>query len=236
MILIFWREARQCGILGRMAETKKGSFIVVDGGDGAGKDTQIARIKNFFCGPVDILFTREPGGTAIGKQLRKVLLSSENTALSPETELLLFSAARAQFMKEIVIPALKAGRNVVTNRFDSSTAAYQIYGRQRNYLHPLFTSINALALTDAETGTIYRPDLYILLDVLPKTGIIRKRNIPEEELRFEREPMDFHERVRVGFRAFLEREHKERHAVIDANRDASAVWRDVKVCLAPFFL
>src|SRR3989344_5996221 len=177
-------EARQCGILGAMTEHKKGAFIVIDGGDGAGKDTQIARIKNFFCGPVDVLFTREPGGTAIGKQLRKVLLSSENTALSPETELLLFSAARAQFMKEIVIPALKAGRNVVTNRFDSSTAAYQIYGRQRAHLRPLFASINALALTDATTGTIYRPDLYILLDVLPKTGIIRKKKIPEKEWGF----------------------------------------------------
>lgn len=219
-----------------MVETKKGTFIVIDGGDGAGKDTQIERVKNFFCGPVDVLFTREPGGTAIGKQLRKVLLASENTHLSPEAELLLFSAARAQFMKELVIPALKAGRHVVTNRFDSSTAAYQIYGRRREHLLPLFTSINALALTDSETGVIHRPDMYVLLDIDPKTGIMRKKNIPEEELRFEREPLDFHERVRAGFRAFLQGEHKERHVVIDANRSASAVWRDVKVCLAPFFL
>lgn len=219
-----------------MAETKKGTFIVIDGGDGAGKDTQIERVKNFFCGPVDILFTREPGGTAIGKQLRKVLLASENTHLSPEAELLLFSAARAQFMKELVIPALKAGRHVVTNRFDSSTAAYQIYGRRREYLLPLFASINALALSDSETRVVYRPDMYILLDVDPKIGIMRKKNIPEEELRFEREPLDFHERVRAGFHAFLSKEHPERHAVVDAGRDESSVWREVKVRLAPFFL
>lgn len=219
-----------------MAEPKRGTFIVIDGGDGAGKDTQIECVKNFFCGPVDVLFTREPGGTAIGKQLRKVLLSSENTALSPEAEILLFSAARAQFMKELVIPALKAGRHVVTNRFDSSTVAYQIYGRRREHLLPLFASINALALTDSETGVLYRPNMYVLLDVDAHTGVARKKNIPEEELRFEREPLDFHERVRAGFRSFLEREHAERHAIIDANRSASAVWRDVKVCLAPFFL
>ena len=207
---------------------KRGTFIALDGGEGGGKDTQIARIRELLKDIPDVVYTREPGGTEIGQALRQILLSSAHERMTVETEIFLFCAARAQLMKEVVIPALKDGKTVISNRFDAGTAAYQIYGRQRMPLWHVFRTINTLAITDHDTGKEFRPDRYILLDVDSRVGLLRKQNIPEEITRFERAPLDFHERVRAGFRTYLLREYRNSHVVVDANRIAEEVWSDVK--------
>ena len=109
----------------------KGLFVVIEGGEGTGKDTQIDLLKEKFAGREDVVFTREPGGTIVGEKIREVLLAKGSGPISVETELLLFLAARAQIVREIVAPALCAGKMVISNRFGLSTAAYQIYGRER---------------------------------------------------------------------------------------------------------
>ena len=207
---------------------QRGVFIVLDGGEGGGKDTHIERVKSLLSHVSAVIYTREPGGTEIGRAIRAILLSTHNTAMAPETELLLFCAARAQLMREVVIPALKKGTTVVSNRFDAGTAAYQIYGRERHHLDGIFRTVNTLAVTDGETGETFRPSHYFLLDVEPRTGLARKRNGPEELTRFEHEALDFHTRVRDGFRAYLAAEYPDTHAVIDANRTIEEVWSEVK--------
>ena len=214
---------------------KRGIFIAIEGGDGAGKDTQIERIKSFFGASRDILSTSSLGGTSLGRAFREVILSPKHTAVTPETELLLFCAARAQLMNEIVIPALKEGQTVITNRFDGATAAYQIYGRKREHLYEVFKTINTLALTDDETGLVFAPDAYILLDVAPEIGIARKSGKTEGLDRIEAETPGFHKRVRRGFKTCLRQEHSGRHSIINANREVDAVWEDMKKHLERIF-
>src|SRR3989344_6422130 len=108
----------------------KGTFIVIEGGDGAGKDTQIELLKKEFNGP-EFVYTREPGGTALGKVLREMLLHESYGALPLLTEVFLFLADRAQHAAEVVVPALKKGKTVISNRSWISMVAYQLHGRDR---------------------------------------------------------------------------------------------------------
>lgn len=169
---------------------KKGKFIVFEGGDGAGKDTQIEFVKKDF---PDFVFVHDPGGTELGEKLRAVLLSKDQVDISPKAELLLFLASRAQTLKEIIIPALDEGKTVVSNRFWLSTVAYQIYGRERledlDFLNTMYTFI---------VGE-YSPDLYILLDVDPEIGLQRVSDRPDENTRFDDEKLDFHRRTKEGY-------------------------------------
>lgn len=195
-----------------------GKFIVIEGGEGSGKDTQIALLKKHF-GEKDFVFTREPGGTKMGENIRNVLLSTDAPAVDERAELLLFLAARAELAGKIITPALAAGKNVISNRFGLSTLAYQVYGRQHPEYLPLIEQFNQLVLADC------RPDAYILLDLPPQVGLERVRTRPDKVTRFDEEAVAFHERVREGYLKHVEDTGKA--IVVDASRPVEEVWHDV---------
>ena len=110
---------------------KRGIFISIEGSDGSGKSTQLSYIKEYFkYHNLDAVFTREPGGTAIGEKIRNIILDNENSEMFPLTEAMLYAAARAQHVRELIVPTLERGRHVVCDRFVDSSIAYQGYGRE----------------------------------------------------------------------------------------------------------
>jgi len=186
--------------------TERGLFITFEGGEGSGKSTQLqalaARVRGYGIEPV---VCREPGGTAFGERLRPALLDSESP-VSPYAELLVFAAARAQLVGEVIRPALEMGALVLCDRFADSTVAYQRYGRGLDA--GLVASINAAATQGLA------PDLTILLDIPPIEGLARAG---AEHDYIEREALEFHERVRAGYRA-LAAADPARWLVLDATR------------------
>ncbi len=195
----------------------RGKFIVIEGGDGAGKDTQIAFIRRHF-GTKRFVYTRDPGGTTLGAKLRAMLQYTRD--LADETELFLLMAARAQVAHQAIEPALAKGKNVISNRFDLSTYAYQIYGRERKDQAGFVRKMSELARRAAV------PDLVILLDVPPEVGLERSHRRAQRINRFEKEALAFHKRVRAGYLASVRRFKKVE--IIDANRPPEAVWADVE--------
>ncbi len=173
-------------------------FITFEGIEGTGKSTQIKLLKNFLEEKgKEVLLTLEPGGSRIGRELRKMLLHLESKDLTGETELFLYLADRSQHMSQVILPAIKEGKAVISDRFADSTVAYQGYGRG---LDPkLLHQLNEVAVTGIW------PDLTILLDIDPELGLKRAmtRNIQEnktwEEGRFEAESISFHTKVREGY-------------------------------------
>jgi dTMP kinase len=207
----------------------RGLFVTLEGGEGAGKSLQAralaARLEREGRA---VTLTREPGGTALGERLRAIALdlSGEGTPLDPLAETLLFVAARAQLVNEVIAPALERGEAVVCDRFADSTLAYQGFGRGVD--RELIERLNAAATRGL------RPDLTVLLDVPAQTGLARTG---EQGLadRFGREDALFHGRVRGGYRALAARE-PERWLAIDATQPVEAVtdaiWRRVAELLA----
>ncbi len=183
-------------------------FITFEGPEGCGKTTQARRLAAALeerGRPV--LLTREPGGTPIAEQVRAVLLASENVAMLPETELLLYLAARAQHTAEVIRPALLAEIIVLCDRYSDSTLAYQGFG------HGL--PLAAVERMDAFATGDLRPDLTIFLDVPVAVGLARKRGA--EWNRLEEQTVAFHERVRSGYHALIERS-PGRFLVLDGQR------------------
>ena len=171
------------------------AFITFEGIEGCGKTTQLQRLAGLL-GPRAVT-TREPGGTAIGRAVREVLLDPANRALEPTTELLLYFADRAQNVAEVIRPALTAGQVVLCDRHVESSLAYQGYGRGL----PLAAIRQLAALA---TGGL-RPDAIVLIDVPVGVGLARVGRRGAHD-RLEREVLAFHERVRSGFAALLEEE------------------------------
>ncbi len=173
---------------------KSGKFIVLEGGEGAGKGVVIADLHQRLVGRDDVIFTREPGGTTISEKIRLVLLSKDNSAMLPLTELFLFCGARAQHVEEKIRLALEKGSIVISDRFDASTIAYQIFGRRRAQYLKVFEVLNKIAKAGLE------PDAVIYLDVNPRVGLERKRKSQDGLCtRFDEEEEDFHRRVREGY-------------------------------------
>ncbi len=176
-----------------MESNKIGKFIVFEGGEGSGKDTNIDLLKKDFENRENIVFTREPGGTFLGEKIREVLMEGGESPMSIKAELLLFLATRAQLIEEVIAPALASGKTVVSNRFVLSTIAYQIYGRERQeYLQFLLSS------SEFVIGK-WKPDAYILLDIDPEIGLSRVISRNGEINRFDKEKLDFHKRVHDGY-------------------------------------
>ncbi|MFQ5661752.1 MAG: dTMP kinase [Candidatus Paceibacteria bacterium] len=174
---------------------KKRKFIVLEGGEGSGKTSVINFLKRKFSQRQDIIFTREPGGTETGAKIRKILMDKKNKKITGLTELFLFCADRAQHVSELIIPALKSGKHVISDRFDRSTIAYQIVARGIEDLN-VFNQLNSIAKQGVE------PDGIIYLDVTPKVGLERKSKSKEGKCtRFDKEDLHFHQRVRKGFNA-----------------------------------
>jgi dTMP kinase len=205
-----------------------GLFVTFEGGEGSGKSTQVARLAaRLRALGIDPLVTREPGGTPVAEGIRALLLDPERRPV-PLAEALLMEASRAQLVETVVRPALVAGRVVICDRYGDSTLAYQGAGRG------LDLALLA-AWNDAATGSL-RPDLTLLFDVAPGLGLERRRGASGATNRLDREPPEFHERVRRGYLELARRE-PERWRVIDAARPADEledlVWGAVEAKLPP---
>ncbi|NLA79281.1 MAG: dTMP kinase [Chloroflexi bacterium] len=182
-------------------------FITLEGPEGSGKSSQIPALAQYLQEHgFDVLCTREPGGTSIGDQIREVLTSMDNPELLPRTEILLFLAARAQLVAQVIKPALLAGKVVLCDRYGDSTLAYQGYG------HGLDLNSLRAMLNFATEGL--KPDLTLLMDLDIKTGLARKKSIDEWN-RLDAYELSFHERVRAGYLQLAEQE-PERWQVVDA--------------------
>jgi len=203
----------------------KGFFIAIEGPDGCGKSTQIellaAALKERG---FDVVLTREPGGTRLGEEIRKVLLLSKEENFSPYAELMLFEAARAQHVEEILKPALAEGKVVIASRYAEATRAYQ--GGGRGLPLPEVAAANALG-----TRGLW-PDLTIILDIDSEEGLRRVKgaagkDLPIGELdRIEKESLDFHRRVRKEYLALAE-EEKDRVRVVDGSRSVGEVSKEI---------
>ena len=194
-----------------------GTFISFEGIDGCGKTTQVALMQDWLreCG-WRVLSTREPGGSPIGEKVRQILISNDNKGMTPECEALLFAAARAQHTDEVLRPALKGGYIVLGDRYVDSSIAYQ--GWARGLGEEKVRSINAVATRGL------MPELTLMFDLSPEEA--RRRRSGEED-RIEREKLEFHNRVREGFKRIAGAD-AQRVKVIDASQDADTVFEHIK--------
>ena len=202
----------------------KGRLITFEGPEGAGKSTQAAMlISKLEARGIEVVYTREPGGTKLGEAIRGILqYNAANEDPCPESEVLLFEASRAQLVQQVIRPALQRGAWVVCDRFADSTTAYQGFGR--GFPVELMETINRFAIGDA------LPDMTILLDVNVSLGMQRcaKRQVGRKGQldRIENEALEFHEKVRQGYLE-LARRYPERFRRVDAMRHAEPVAEDV---------
>ncbi len=215
---------------------KKGRFITFEGPDGSGKTTQLGLLARWLESPAStsaphppphrggqeggrqpgfrgytVLTTREPGGTPIGEAIRDLLHDCAHTEMTASAEILLYSASRAQLVREVIRPALERGTIVLCDRYFDSTYAYQGYGRGLSLA--MLKTITTFAIRDA-VGVLI-PDLTLYLDVPPEVGLARRQQGGEEMNRLDREALDFHERVRDGYLA-MAKEDPDRWRIVDA--------------------
>ena len=191
-------------------------FITLEGPEGSGKTSHIPYLVETLREQGYTVFpTREPGGTSIGEQVRDILSNLKNTEMHPRTETLLFQAARAQFVEQVIKPRLADGEIVISDRYADSTIAYQGYGHQQN-LGQIRT------LIEYATGGL-APDLTVYLDVDVETGLKRKKNA-EEWNRLDAYTVEFHRRVRAGY---LELAKNKRWVTVDASQG----WDEVQARL-----
>lgn len=200
-----------------LSPAASGRFLTIEGPEGAGKTSQAERLRLALTAPGrEIVLTREPGGTPLGEQIRGILLGRGH-GLDPRADALLFNAARAQLVAEVIDPALARGAIVISTRYADSTIAYQGFGAGLPVSE--LRTVERLA-----TGGL-KPDLTILLDLPAEVGLARKSGV--ELTRFESEfDLAFHRRVREGFLE-LARDEPGRFAVVDATPDEEAVFDSV---------
>jgi dTMP kinase len=200
-------------------------FITFEGGEGSGKSTQTKALsRKLKSRKVPAILIHEPGSTALGEKLTRLLKWGRSTNISPLTELLLFNASRAQLLDEVVRPALRQGKVVICDRYTDSTLAYQGHGRGID--KSMINEINNLATAGL------KPDLTVLLDISPDTAFLRKTG--QEPDRFETENRDFHRRVRKGYLELAQTD-PERWLVIDASLTIDeikqVIWQKVSQLL-----
>jgi dTMP kinase len=207
-----------------------GHFITLEGIDGVGKSTQLRLLASHLGEDgYRVCVTREPGGTTIGEQIRKVLLASHNTKLAALSELVLMYAARAQHLEEVIRPALAQGDVVLSDRFNDASFAYQGYGRK--------LSTGAVRALDRIICGPTQPDLTLLLDMPPRVALqranTRESRIKSKQRRFETAGLEFQERVRRGYLTIARRQPK-RVKVVNANRSTQEVQREIRQIVDSF--
>jgi dTMP kinase len=195
----------------------RGRFIVVEGIDGSGKTTLAARLARHLEGRGRrVVRAREPGGTRLGEKIRALLLDARHSEMAPLTELFLYMASRAQLLEEVIRPALRAGRDVVCDRYYYSTAAYQgAAGR---------VGVEGVLELAERIARFERPDLVAVLDLPPRAARARRAGPGD---RVERKGLGYQERVRRGFLRIARRDPR-RIRVIDAARPVEDVFRDLR--------
>lgn len=175
----------------------RGKFITFEGCEGSGKSTQIRLLsEKLTAAGVDFIVTREPGGSDVAEQIRKIILDGKNVSMCDECEALLYAAARIQHLKEIVEPALAAGKLVVCDRYVDSSLAYQ--GAARGLGEKYISDINSVALLK------YPPDLTVFLNISPERAFERKHGADLSD-RMERQGLNFHNKVYAGYLSLLEK-------------------------------
>lgn len=212
-----------------MGKDKKGLFISFEGGEGAGKSTQIRHLVRWLkANQTDVLLTLEPGGSRIGKRIRELLLNPSIKNLSERAELLLYEADRAQHVEEILLPALAQGKVVISDRYADSSTVYQ--GICRGLGLDWTEQLNAFA-----TQGLF-PDLVIVLDIPETIGLRRVQKRVTQLVgkrkrikmdRLEREKQSFHRKVRSGF-LLLSKRHPKRFRVLDARQSPEAVSKAIQ--------
>ncbi|WP_428604531.1 dTMP kinase [Sedimenticola sp.] len=204
---------------------KKGKFITVEGGEGAGKSSNLAFIRDLLeQSGIEVVFTREPGGTALGEDIRDLLLGHKHTGMARDTELLLMFAARAEHLARIILPALNAGKWVLCDRFTDASYAYQGGGRGID-----MSRIGALE-TWVQQGL--KPDLTLLLDLPIETGLDRAGQRSEPD-RFEVEQRAFFERVRATYLDIAQAETQRVH-IVDAAVPLTQVQQQIEQVIGQF--
>jgi len=194
-------------------------FITFEGPDGSGKSSQVASLAEYLDKQgFNVLVTREPGGTAIGDQIRTILSDLGNEEMHPRAETLLFLAARAQIVEQVILPALAEGRVVLCDRYADSTLAYQGYGHQHD-LQQIQT------LLDFATGGL-KPDLTLLLDVDVEIGL-QRRATDGQWNRLDAYNLEFHRRVRQGYHELVQTDLR-RWIVVDASQPADQVQATIR--------
>ena len=225
-------ESRENGAAEGQAQERgrRGRFVTFEGGEGCGKSTQVRRLKESLeADGVEVVLTREPGGTPLAEEIRRLIKDPSADPPCDRSERLLFLAARAQLVRNVIRPALAAGKWVVSDRFSDSTLAYQGYGRG--------LSLAFIASADEFACEGLRPDLTILLDVRPETAAARLRGREAATHtaadRIERAGEEFHARLRKGFAALANAE-PARILTVDANGTPDEVWEKVWMSLKRF--
>lgn len=201
-------------------------FITLEGPDGSGKTKQIQPLADFLMEKGYKVFTaREPGGTAIGDQVRDILMNLNNTSMRPRTETLLFCSARAQLVDEVIRPHLEQGEVVLLDRYADSTMAYQGYGHQNDL-------VLIKNLLDFATGGL-KPDLTLLLDIDPEVGLRRRQAGGDEWNRLDAYQLQYHQRVRLGYLKMAAAEPL-RWRIIDASQPPDMVKSTIQEVLLLF--
>jgi len=197
----------------------RGKFITLEGIEGSGKTTQLDFIVDYIKkSSIDVVCTREPGGTLVGEKIREILLDNDLPKMHSDTELMLMFAARVEHIKQVIEPALNNGSWVVSDRFYDATYAYQGYGRDISLHH-------IDQLRSFSVGTL-EPDVTFLLDVSLDVSMQRVTSRGNKD-RFENEKMDFYKKVRDGYLS-IAKHNSERVCLIDANQEISDVQLDIQ--------
>lgn len=202
-----------------------GKFITFEGGEGSGKSTQIKLLGEFLktCG-IDVLLTKEPGGTPLGQDLRRLLVEGDAEKLDAKAEALLFFADRRVHMASKVWPALDAGKWVLSDRFADSTMAYQYYAQNKR-----LSKEDIEMLYEFSVGN-FVPDLTLILDINPKVGLARSFKKAEamavKETRNENRALEFHENLRKGYLE-IARQNKERCVVFNADKSVEDLQKEI---------
>ena len=195
-------------------------FITFEGGEGSGKTTCIQKVVAHLQNEhYDVVLTREPGGTPISEEIRNVILDKKNTDMDPRTEALLYAASRRQHIVEKILPALKAGKIVISDRFLDSSLAYQ--GGARGLGIDTIYQVNQYATEGLE------PDVTFFFDIDPEEGLARiAKNAGREVNRLDVEALAFHQKVRAAFQA-ITKQNPKRIVTIDASKSAEEVYETV---------
>ncbi len=202
----------------------RGRFITLEGGEGAGKSTQIRLLADALrAAGVDVVTTREPGGSPGAEAVRDLLVNGEPGRWLPVSEAMLLSAARHDHVMRTIRPALDAGQWVLCDRFADSTMAYQGYGHGLD--HGVLTALRDIAVGDT------KPDLTLILDIDPVQGLARAASRRGGEDRYERMQVTFHERLREGYQAIAKAE-PSRCAIIDASTGIDTIQAAIRAALA----
>lgn len=201
-----------------------GRFITFEGGEGTGKTTQIKLLADYLTAKgIDVVVTKEPGGTEIGQELRRMLCTGDKDKFDAVAEALLYYADRRIHLQQKILPALERGCWVISDRFADSTTAYQYYGYNKRVPRKTLEDLYEMTV-----GNFY-PDLTVILDIAPEVGLARslKRNSnsSEQEIRFESRELEFHNNLRKGFLEIAET--APRYAVLNADTSVENLHAEI---------